>query len=222
MQTIVPDQVGLSAARLARLAPVMQGYVDRSELGGMLTAIVRHGKLAHLQCFGHMDVEAGTPIRPDTIFRIYSMTKPVTSVAALMLYERGLYQLDDPVSRYIPALAGLKVCAQASEQGLILADAEREMAVRDLLTHTSGLIYGVPDGSPLEAAVWKATRGRHYKGSDPNRGRVSDLKALLEEFVARNVRGRVVVHTVGIGEAAGSTFLKELAKRTGGRYVGFK
>ena len=98
-----------------------------------------------------------------------SKAEPIASVAALMLYERGLYQLDDPVSRFIPAFADLKVCAHESEQGLVLTDAEREVTVRDLLTHTSGLIYGDPKGTPLEVKVWQARFGRYYQGHDPHR-----------------------------------------------------
>jgi CubicO group peptidase (beta-lactamase class C family) len=112
------------------------------------------------------------------------MTKPIASVAALMLYERGLYQLDDPVSRYLPAFAGLQVCVHDSEQGLLLTDAEREVTVQDLLTHTSGLIYGSPEGTPLETKVWQATRGRHYPGRDPHRAREIASQYSLQEFVS--------------------------------------
>jgi CubicO group peptidase (beta-lactamase class C family) len=184
VQVIAPEQIGFSSARLARIGKVMQGYVDRVELAGMITVIVRRGQVAHLQCFGHMDLEAGLPMQADTLFRIYSMTKPVSSVAALMLYEYGLYELDDPVSRFIPAFAGLKVCARESDQGLVLTDAEREVTMRDLLTHTSGLIYGNPDGTPLEVVVWQATRGRYYKGRDPHRARDELSKHTLQEFVS--------------------------------------
>jgi CubicO group peptidase (beta-lactamase class C family) len=145
-----PAAVGLSSQRLQRIAAVMQAYVEQQKLAGVITLVARHGKIAHWQCFGQADIEANQPMRADTIFRIYSMTKPITSVAAMMLYEEGHFQLDDPVARFLPALAKMKVCRAATASDLQLVEQERPMTVRDLFLHTSGIIDGAPEGSPVE------------------------------------------------------------------------
>ena len=143
MQTITPEHAGLSSERLQRIAPIMQGYVDRNELAGLITVVARRGQIAHQACFGMADLEARRPMRFDTIFRLYSMTKPITAVAVMMLYEEGCFQLHDPISQYIPVFAALKVYAGETPQGMQFAELEREVTIRDLLTHTSGLVYGL-------------------------------------------------------------------------------
>ena len=135
----VPEEVGMSAARLQRIAPAMQRWVDDGKIPGALTMIAREGKLVHFEKVGMQDVSSSTPIELDTIFRIYSMTKPITSVALMMLYEEGHFQLNTPVSEFIPAFKDMKVYAN---HGDAIVDAEREVTVKHLLTHTAGLIYG--------------------------------------------------------------------------------
>ena len=135
----VPEEVGMSAARLERIAPAMQRWVDDGKIPGALTMIAREGRLVHFEKFGMQDVASVKPIEFDTIFRIYSMTKPITSVAVMMLYEEGNFQLNTPVSEFIPAFKDMKVYAN---HGDAIVDAEREMTVKHLLTHTAGLIYG--------------------------------------------------------------------------------
>ena len=158
MNICTPETVGLSSPRLERIRPVMQAYVDQSKLAGVITAIARRGRLAHFECFGMLDIEAGKPMQPDTIFRIYSMTKPITCAAALMLYEEGHFQLSDPVSRFIPGFKDVEVYAGETVAGFEFEELEREVTVRDLLTHTSGLVYGNPEGSPVEVMLWHANR----------------------------------------------------------------
>ena len=97
-----PEEVGLSGARLARISAWMRRWVDAGRLPGVLVAVLRRGRLAFFETQGLRDVEAGLPLAADTLFRIYSMTKPITSTAALMLYEEGCFQLDDPIARFIP------------------------------------------------------------------------------------------------------------------------
>jgi len=138
MDTVAPEEVGFSASRLDRIDAVMQRYVDQGKLAGIITHVARHGKLAHLGRFGFMDVQAARPMQLDTIFRIYSMTKPVTSVAFLMLFERGLVRLTDPVSRFIPEFENVKVLVGDDR----LVDLERQITMHDLLRHTAGLSYG--------------------------------------------------------------------------------
>ncbi len=135
----VPEEVGMSAARLQRIAPVIQRWVDDGKIPGALTMIAREGKLVHFEKFGMQDVASSTPVEFETIFRIYSMTKPITSVAVMMLYEEGYFQLNTPVSEFIPAFKDMKVYAN---HGDAIVDAEREVTVKHLLTHTAGLIYG--------------------------------------------------------------------------------
>lgn len=135
----IPEDVGMSTSRLGRIAPVMQGYVDNGKIPCALTMIAREGKLVHFEKFGMQDIAAAKPVEFDTIFRLYSMTKPITSVAVMMLYEEGHFQLDTPVSRFIPEFGNMKVY---NEDQTEISDAEKEMTIKHLLTHTAGLTYG--------------------------------------------------------------------------------
>jgi len=151
MNTATPEEMGFSASRLSRIGAVMQGYVDQNQLAGVIAAVARHGKVVYRERFGMMDVKAAKPMQFDTIFRIYSMTKPITSVALMMLYEEGRFQLADPVSKYIPEFSRVKVFEGVAEAGLQVVDLEREITIRDLLTHTAGLGYGFAQDSPVES-----------------------------------------------------------------------
>jgi CubicO group peptidase (beta-lactamase class C family) len=139
MNTSTPEEVGFSASRLSRIGTAMQRYVDQSKFAGLITLVARRGKVVHLERFGMMDLEAATPMQFDTIFRIYSMTKPITSVALMMLFEHGLVRLTDPVSKFIPGFRKVRVLVNEGE----LVDPAREITVHDLLRHTAGLSYGV-------------------------------------------------------------------------------
>ena len=158
MNTIAPEEVGVSSTQLNRLREAMQSYVDDGKLAGLITMIARRDQVFHYECFGMMDIQANKPMHPDTIFRIYSMTKPITSVAMMMLYEQGDFQLKDPVSRFIPGFKDVQVFVNATESGLELAEPERAVTIQDLLTHTSGLVYGDPEGSPVEVMVWQVSQ----------------------------------------------------------------
>jgi CubicO group peptidase (beta-lactamase class C family) len=159
-----PESVGLSSARLARLDEMMtRRYVDGCDLPGFITQVYRRGQLAHTGIAGHMDLERGTKMREDAIFRIYSMTKPITSVALMMLAEEGLIGLDDDVATHIPSWKKLGV--YASGMPTLLANAppafittppQRPMKVVDLVTHTSGLTYGFMMRTSVDAAYRKA------------------------------------------------------------------
>ena len=139
LPTAIPETVGVSAERLERIRPVMQGYVDDGHLPGFLTVVARHGKIVHFETIGMQDVENKKPVEPDTIFRIYSMSKPITSVAVMMLYEEGHFQLGTPVSKFIPEFKNMKV--YNADQTEIL-DAKKQVTVKHLLMHTAGLTYG--------------------------------------------------------------------------------
>jgi len=145
MKTVAAEKVGLSSTRLQRISRVMQDYVDQHKLAGVLTTLARRGEVVHFECFGMMDIEADKPMQSDTIFRLYSMTKPITSVAVMMLYEQGSFQLYDNVSQCIPEFKGVQVFRKATSSGLELVEPEREMTIQDLLRHTSGLTYDFLD-----------------------------------------------------------------------------
>jgi CubicO group peptidase (beta-lactamase class C family) len=144
-----PEEVGLSAEALARIGPQVQAFVDSGRVAGVLVAVARGGKLAYLETFGRADRETDVPLAPDAVFRIYSMTKPVTAVATMQLVEQGRLRLDDPVSRYIPAFAGVRVYAGGGAASPVTVPAERPITIQDLLAHTSGLPYGL-GGSPSD------------------------------------------------------------------------
>ena len=150
MQLTNPESVGLSSARLNQLNALAQRYVDQKKLPCVLTMIARRGEVVHFEPYGLMNMAAEKPVQRDTIFRIYSMTKPITSIGIMMLYEEGHFLLSDPVSKFIPAFKDLKVFAGLNNKGFKVTDLEREITLHDLLTHTSGLTYGLFEGHPLE------------------------------------------------------------------------
>ncbi|MFN3935236.1 MAG: serine hydrolase domain-containing protein [Parvibaculum sp.] len=151
-----PEGVGLDGARLALIPEYFSSYVDRGKIAGFQTLVARHGEIAHFEVRGNRDRERGLPMERDTIFRIYSMTKPITSLALMMLYEEGHFQLNHPVSRYIPSFANLRVWAGGTVEKYETVECEREMTIRDLLTHTSGLTYGFMQEHPVDALYRKA------------------------------------------------------------------
>jgi len=151
-----PEDVGLSAAALERIAPTLQSAVDSGQFPGLLALVARHGKLAYVASVGWMDVEHRRPMSPDAVFRIYSLTKPIASAAVMQLYERGKLRLDDPVSKYIPAFAGVKVYAAGGAATPVLHDPDRPITLADLLTHTSGLTYGFIGNTPADSIYRRA------------------------------------------------------------------
>jgi len=151
-----PADVGLSAVALDRIAPALQGYVDSGKLAGVLALVARHGKVAYVGTVGSMDIKHARPMQADAVFRIFSMTKPITSAAVMQLYEHGKLRLDDPVSKYIPAFASVKVYAGGSAAQPQLRDPDRPMTIADLLTHTSGLTYGLFGNTPVDSIYLRA------------------------------------------------------------------
>jgi CubicO group peptidase (beta-lactamase class C family) len=142
---------GFDEARLERIGDHLVGrYVEPGKIAGCQALIARAGNVAYFRSFGAADRERDLPVRPDTIWRIYSMTKPVTSVALMTLYEQARFQLSDPVHRFIPEWKGLRVCEVGEGGEGRLVEPSRPMTVRDLLTHTSGLTYGMDAGHPVD------------------------------------------------------------------------
>jgi CubicO group peptidase (beta-lactamase class C family) len=154
-----PESVGLSSERLNRISATVQKTIDDHRIAGAVTLVVRHGQVAWFKAQGMQDRETAKPMRPDTIFRICSMSKPITSVAVMMLYEEGHFLLDDPVSRYLPEFKNPKVLVKPSTGIPYTIPATREITIRDLLRHTSGISYN-----------WNADLGPLYKDADVGHG----------------------------------------------------
>jgi CubicO group peptidase (beta-lactamase class C family) len=149
-----PESVGLSSDRLERIAAAVQRNIDDKRIAGAVTLVVRHGKIAWLRPQGMMDREAAKPMQPDALFRICSMTKPITSVAAMMLYEEGKFLLDDPVSKYLPEFKNSKVLVKPASGKPYTIPATKEITIRDLMRHTSGITYN-----------WNEDLGPHYEAA---------------------------------------------------------
>ncbi|MCX6045842.1 MAG: serine hydrolase [Chloroflexi bacterium] len=145
MDLVKPEEQGFSSKRLARINTVMQRYVDEQKLAGIVSLIARRGKVVHFEKFGMAELETEQPMAFDTIFRIYSMSKPITSVAVLLLLEEGQLRLTDPIANYIPAFKTTKVLDNTVGSGGRLVDPVRPITIHDLLTHTAGLSYGFED-----------------------------------------------------------------------------
>ena len=209
-----PASLGLDPSRLARIGPWMRRWVDSGRLAGMTVAVHRHGQLAFLESTGMADRERGLAMDADTVVRIYSMTKPLTTVAAMMLYEEGRFQLDDPISTVLPAFKDMTVWAGDGRT----VPAERPITYRDLMTHTSGLTYGFHHATPVDA-MYRDT-GVDFQTADATLGQVVDRLATLplvnqpgaawNYSVATDVLGHLVALHSGIGC---DTFLHERVLR---------
>ena len=149
---VEPEEAGLDPQRLARLDSYLDGYVANGRHKGSLLVITRGGRIAHVSQRGHRDAAAGLPVEPDTIWRIYSMTKPITSVAAMMLYEEGALSLFDPVAKFIPSFADVRVYRKGMAAAPVTVRAAEPMLVWHLLTHTSGLTYGFQQANAVDEA----------------------------------------------------------------------
>ncbi|MEG9861702.1 MAG: serine hydrolase domain-containing protein [Parvularculales bacterium] len=149
-QTASPEETGLSAERLDRIPQFFSNYINKGKLAGLSILIARDEQVAHLSCQGVKDTTTTDPIKPDTIFRIYSMTKPITSLALMMLFEEGRFLLEHPVSRYIPSFANCRVWKSGTNMIHATEPALREITILDLMTHTSGLTYDFMNWHPVD------------------------------------------------------------------------
>ncbi len=175
METTRPEDVGLSAKRLDRVAGWMRQQIDIGRLAGVEVMINRRGRTAFHACVGQADLARGKAASPDTIHRIYSMTKALTSVAIMMLYEEGRFQLDDPITRFLPAFAGQRVFSGGGFGAVQSDPAVRDITFRDLLTHTSGLTYGFMMATPVDA-IYRAQK-LELPGTDMTLAEFSDKVA---------------------------------------------
>ena len=164
-ELVTPETVGMNSAQLERVGEhLRRRYVEPGKIPGSIALVARRGQPCYLDVAGLRDVERGTPMTADTIVRIYSMTKPVTSVALMILYERGLFSLDDPVHRYIPAWKGLRVRTAGSHPLFATVPCQRPMTIRDLFMHTSGLTYDFMHASNVDAAYRELGVGLPRRG----------------------------------------------------------
>ncbi len=158
-----PAELGFDASRLARIEGRIGRYVDDGLLAGWSFLLTRRGQVAHLATRGRRDAEADLPVELDTVFRIYSMSKPITSLAAMMLYEQGAFELSDPVARYLPAFAESRVFTGGSDLRPVTVPMVEPMRIWHLLTHTSGLTYGFHHAHPVDTIY----RARGYEWGAP-------------------------------------------------------
>ncbi len=168
-------ELGFDAERLARIDRLFQRYVDDGRLPGWLVSVSRAGRVVHLSSYGRRDVAADRPVETDTLWRWYSMTKPITSVAAMMLYEEGVFQLTDPVSRFIPSFAGLRVFRSGSDLKQVTVPVAEPVTIWHLLTHTAGLTYGFLRAHPVDAIL----RARGFEWGQPEE---YDLAACVDAW----------------------------------------
>jgi CubicO group peptidase (beta-lactamase class C family) len=166
-------RASLASERLERIGAAVQRSIDEKRIAGAVTLVVRRGRVAWLKPQGMMDREAGKPMRPDTMFRICSMTKPITSVAVMMLYEEGHFLLDDPISKYLPEFKHPKVLVKPKSGEPYSIPATREITIRDLLRHTSGLTYH-----------WNDTLGPMYQAANVAHG-ILPYDGTIEDSVKR-------------------------------------
>ncbi|MDP6706915.1 MAG: serine hydrolase domain-containing protein, partial [Alphaproteobacteria bacterium] len=173
--TATPTAVGLADQRLDNVRTWMRALVEAGTVPGLAVVVSRRGQIVFHELAGSMDLEAGKPVRPDTIYRIYSMTKPIVCAAAMMLYEEGKFQLDDPITRHLPAFEKMRVAVMDGDGEASFVPAARGISFRDLMTHTSGLVYGGMVGPPF--ANWYQDAGVEFN--------FTDSQESLAEMVAR-------------------------------------
>jgi CubicO group peptidase (beta-lactamase class C family) len=195
---VMPRDAGLCPQRTERLLTVLRAEVARQRLPGAVALIARHGQLALCEAVGALDPAAGTPMTPDAIFRIYSMTKPVVSVAALMLMEQGELLLSDPVARYLPEYAKQQVAAHRVDGAVQLQPVRQPATVQDLLRHTAGLTYEFMGSAPVQRQYAQARIGSRERSNAAFSQELAALPLMFEPGThweygrATDVLGRVV------------------------------
>ena len=189
-----PTDVGMVDEGLARIRPAMQAYVDDRRVAGVMTMVARQGRVVHWDAVGLRDLATSDPLEPDDLFRVYSMTKPVTSVAAMILVEQGKVSLDDPVSKFIPEFADVTVLTDADER----VEPSCPITVEHLMTHTSGLTYGFFGDSPVDRLYRESGAFTQATSLDDLAMRVAGLPLLASPgerwnySMSTDVLGRVV------------------------------
>ena len=208
-----PENVGMSSERLARISTVLKADIEAGRIPGAVIAIARHGKLVMLDAYGWRDKAAGVAMTTDTIFNIASMTKPMTTVGALMLYEQGKILIDDPLSKYFPKFANMRVAARDAngEPTAETVPANRQITIQDLLRHTSGLVYG-GRGTTLVHKMYPSGSGdaaREYDGA-----------AFLDKLASAPLLYQpATVWDYGFGLDITGLVVEQISKQTLGQYL---
>jgi CubicO group peptidase (beta-lactamase class C family) len=172
-----PESVGVSSQRLQRLDDAMQAQIDAGRKAGIAVIIARRNKIIHERAFGYAELESKTPLQLDAYFRVYSMTKPIVSVALLMLFEEGKFQLTDPLEQYIPAMKDVKVYAGEDDAGNMMLEApKRKITIQDVFRHTAGFSYGALTGAPPTNPVERA-----YVDAGVSYDKLESLRELAED-----------------------------------------
>lgn len=196
-----PEVAGLIPERLRRIRPALHRYIDDGRVAGMITLIARHGRVVHAEAYGEMDIEAHRPMEMDTIVRIYSMSKPITSVAAMMLHEEGRFLLNDPVADFLPAFRDVEVYAGDGPEGPRTVPLDRPITMHHLLTHTAGLAYGLDRSTPADVMYQELSESLRESGAPDLAGWIEEIARLPLAFqpgtvwkysVATDVLGRVI------------------------------
>lgn len=190
LPTATPESVGMSAAKLKHISEAFQQQIDKGNLPGVVVMVARKGKLVYSDALGYQDKEAGKPLAQDAIYRIYSMTKPLVSVAAMTLVEDGKLQLNDPISKFLPSMKGLQVSvakadAEFARIGYTMVPADHEITVQDLLRHTSGLAYA------------NLTQNNAVKEAYAQNGIDGDFRALAADVMVERVSKSPLIHQPG-------------------------
>lgn len=219
MTSIHSQRVGFSEQRLARVDRLLENYVESGRLAGALGLVYRKGEIAYCNAYGYRDREAGQAMTEDTIFRIYSMTKPITAVAALMLFEEGHFLLDDPLAQYLPEFAETQVCIGSQFDGLIFVPPERPISIKDMFMHTGGLSYGWFQDSPVEELYRQTADDRQNFSLEEMVQKLATLPLLYHPgtrwrySLATDVLGRLV--EVVSGQTLDEFFWQEIFKPLG-------
>jgi CubicO group peptidase (beta-lactamase class C family) len=208
-----PEEVGMSSERLARIGATLKADIDAGRIPGAVIAIARHGKLVAFDAYGWRDKAAGVAMTTDTIFNIASMTKPMVTVGALMLYEQGKLLIDDPLSRYFPKFATMRVAARdaAGEPTPDTVPANRQITIQDLMRHTSGLIYGGRGNTLVH---------KMYPAGSSDAGREYDGAAFMDKLASLPLLYQpATVWDYGLGIDVLGLTIESITKQTLGQYL---
>jgi CubicO group peptidase (beta-lactamase class C family) len=222
-----PESVGFSSKRLERLHALMEQVVDQKQIPGIVTILARHGKVVDYRAYGVQDMASGVPMSKDSIFRDFSMSKPVTGVAMMILYEQGKWLPTDPISKYIPEFAHLKVFKGVDPDGkMILEDPVHPPTMRELMTHTAGFTYGFFGDTPVDEMYKKADLF-HSKSLQEMIDKLSKIPLLYQPgtkwvySVSMDIQGYIVEKLTGesLPEFMAQNIFKPLGMRDAGFYV---
>ncbi len=208
-----PENVGMSSERLARISTVLKADIEAGRIPGAVIAIARHGKLVMLDAYGWRDKAAGVAMTTDTIFNIASMTKPMTTVGALMLYEQGKILIDDPLSKYFPKFANMRVATRDAngEPTTETVPANRQITIQDLLRHTSGLIYGGRGTTPVH---------KMYPSGSGDASQEYDGTAFLDKLASAPLLYQpATVWDYGFGLDITGLIVEQISKQSLGQYL---